>query len=1034
MENAHLYTKWVSDRQLEDVPMPDAQGFFVTGRVSSVLPVLRVYWGDRLPDSVHVLPAPWKPETWQSAGEGLVRFLRADQALDCLDASLGARASKRTLTIAIKRVLRHAWLVAVEDVTEDTLATLQRRVETVRLTRPRRQIRWSRAVRQFPDSLRAWVPPGLDPVHTPESSHAGLTRYLCEGWFVDADGRLRAEPGADVWGPSTRHIPHRLHDAPRRLMLGASLQARAVPLEETEAPDDGVTTRKTHPPGRNLFAAFVMHGGWTHEDALVVSESTARALARSIERRVTIRMPAVAAHIDLANLAVGAPVGYGQVLARAFIDAFALNLRRHDAEELGADDNGWIEVALPEGFAPIPGSVADIQRERMTSPMWREAITFTIRRSAPVGVGDKLSTRHGIKGVVSRVLPDSEMPQVDGVRADIVLSPLGILRRGAMGQLREACGTGQRDLPRSGRIFVMRQRQDADSPERCRVRGPEREGTLAISGRGQRYGEMEFWALMGHGARDVAMELLSAQRSTARWLDWESKIAPGDHRQLATRALNRYLSVAGVQYSKGQLIASPTSHDHEGIDIRSSLAAGADIRDLLEDSERFAQRNGRLVLALGDNIKVRVSKAGVTREISSIQVLPPWLRPSSQTEPHRLTRAYKDLVVALTLFPDDIGRLRRAVRSCVTLALDERHGVGGFLRREVLGRRLTRSARAVIVPRPDLRIDQVAIPSRLADRLFANLNARQQALVLVNRNPTLHRRGVLALRPVVETSAEASAVIGLPLGILRALGADFDGDQATVIALETESALVAAEPLLPGARGLRSDTFRPRRPAFPFSGELVDDAAPEEAALLADDASSQEEWCERHHALLLARLEDLGDGWNHPLVVRALTDEANAALWAGLGEDEWRARASEEMNVIYRSVRRKGRFGGVLRRELYRRRYVDDEQFWGAVQALQAVTERATQAALSTKTGEGTKPFEPSRYFRDPASGASLKSLYRLDPTLDPRSVAEALGDTQEPRGVLAWMVRPEAAELFKASADPASSSPRDPRISWFLE
>jgi len=1039
MNNAQLYAKWIREREVEGVPMPDEQGFFVTGRVSSVLPFLRVYWSDRPSPSAPLSPAPWEPETWLPAGEGVVRFLRADQALDCLQNSLGARTSTQALSLAIKRVLAQAWLLAVEDVTQDALATLKRRVETVRLTKRRRQLRWSRAVRTFPDSLRASLSPGLDAVHTPESSHAGLTRYLCEGWSIDDAGALRAEPGAEMWGPSTRHVPHRLHDAPRRLMLGASLQARAVSLVESESPADWSDADQAPPPGRSLVAALVMHGGWTHEDAIVVSESAARALARPIERSVTIRIPAVAVHVDLGGLTVGSWVDYGQVLARAFVDAFALNLRRHDAAALGADGSGWIEVGLPRAFAPISGSVVDLRSETVRSPLWRESITFTIRRSAPAGVGDKLSTRHGIKGVVSQVLPDDQMPLVDDVRADVVFSPLGIIRRGAMGQMREAGVGGRGGAPRAGRIFVMRQRQDADSPERCRARGPERDGALAVSGRGQRYGEMEFWALMAHGVPDVAMELLSAQRSTARWLDWEAKIAPGNHRQLATHALNRYLSVAGIHYSKGQLIAVSTSHDTEAVDIRRSLTAGANTRDLLEDPERFVQRNGRLVLSLGETVKVRVRPRSdvekrVILEVSHVPVLPPWLRPSSPTEPHRLTRAYKDLIDALTLFPDDTGRLRRAVRSCVNLALDEKLGVGGFLRREVLGRRLTRSARAVIVPRPDLRIDQVAIPSRLADRLFANLDASQRRLVLVNRNPTLHRRGVLALRPVVESSAGTSAVIGLPLGILRALGADFDGDQATVVALETESALGAAERLLPGAEELRVDTFRPGRPAFPFSGELVDDADPREAALLADDAISQEEWCEQHHALLSARLGNLGDGWSHPLVTRALSDEANASLWAGLEEDEWRARAAQEMSVIYRSVRRKGRFGGVLRREFYKRRYVGDKQFWRAVHALQAVTERATQAALSTKTGEGTNPFAPSRYFSDPASGTSVKSLQRLDPTLDARSVAEALGESQEPGGVLAWMAGLEPAKLFEAASKPASCDPRDSRISWFLD
>lgn len=237
---------------------------------------------------------------------------------------------------------------------------------------------------------------------------------------------------------------------------------------------------------------------------------------------------------------------------------------------------------------------------------------------------------------------------------------------------------------------------------------------------------------------------------------------------------------------------------------------------------------------------------------------------------------------------------------------------------------------------------------------------------------------------------------------------------------------------------MRIDPFRPSTPAFPLAGELAESREDcDEAVIAANETSSQEEWCETHHALLQARLAKLGDGWEHPLVAAALADAGNAALWCGLSDEAWRARAVEEMDVIYRSVRRKGRFGGVLRREIYRRTYQNDALFWQAVQALQAVTERATQAALSTKTGKGTKPFPPGRYFREPGLSAAQKMLRQLDPTLDAQSVGKVVGPSQESAGMLAWMARPSMwtlLELLRAEAGDVTDCRNDPRVSWFLK
>ena len=56
-----------------------------------------------------------------------------------------------------------------------------------------------------------------------------------------------------------------------------------------------------------------------------------------------------------------------------------------------------------------------------------------------VVIGDKLAGRHGNKGVISKILPEVDMPHLaDGTPVDIIISPISVLARMNLGQLLEA--------------------------------------------------------------------------------------------------------------------------------------------------------------------------------------------------------------------------------------------------------------------------------------------------------------------------------------------------------------------------------------------------------------------------------------------------------------------------------------------------------------------------------------------------------------------------------------------------------------------
>ena len=181
-----------------------------------------------------------------------------------------------------------------------------------------------------------------------------------------------------------------------------------------------------------------------------------------------------------------------------------------------------------------------------------------------LSVGDKMAGRHGNKGVIARVLPEEDMPRLpDGTPVEIVLNPLGVPSRMNVGQILETHlgwaaqalglyfaspvfdGANEQeikrwlekaDLPRSGKttlydgmtgepfelevtvgyIYMLKLSHLVDDKLHARSIGPyslitqQPLGGKAQFG-GQRFGEMEVWALEAYGAAHILQELLTAK-------------------------------------------------------------------------------------------------------------------------------------------------------------------------------------------------------------------------------------------------------------------------------------------------------------------------------------------------------------------------------------------------------------------------------------------------------------------------------------------------------------------------------------------
>ena len=181
-----------------------------------------------------------------------------------------------------------------------------------------------------------------------------------------------------------------------------------------------------------------------------------------------------------------------------------------------------------------------------------------------ISVGDKLAGRHGNKGVISTILPVEEMPyDKDGVPVDIILTPLGVPSRMNLGQILEMhlglaaqtlgyqavvpsfqgareeeikeelvkagfseTGTVQLFDGRTGEAFdqetaigvmyIMKLHHMVEDKIHMRSIGPYSLITQQplggkAQGGGQRFGEMEVWALEGYGASHILREMLTVK-------------------------------------------------------------------------------------------------------------------------------------------------------------------------------------------------------------------------------------------------------------------------------------------------------------------------------------------------------------------------------------------------------------------------------------------------------------------------------------------------------------------------------------------
>ncbi|CAI8038625.1 DNA-directed RNA polymerase subunit beta [Geodia barretti] len=408
--------------------------------------------------------------------------------------------------------------------------------------------------------------------------------------------------------------------------------------------------------GQNVLVAFMSWEGYNYEDAIIISERLVKddqftsvhiekyeVESRSTklgDEEITRDIPNVGEgnlrDLDERGIIrIGADVGPGDILVgkvtpkgETEMTAEERLLRAIFGEK--SKDVRDTSLRVPHGQRGKVIGVKALSREKRGAeqpgdqlpPDVNEAIRVWVAQTRKISVGDKMAGRHGNKGVVSRILPEEDMPFLsDGTPVDIILNPIGVPSRMNLGQVLEShLGWAARSLNFQALTPVFEGADDnniEDSLARCspptfakfqlfdgrsgeafdqpvavgsiymlklihlvedkihaRSTGPysmitqQPLGGKAQFG-GQRFGEMEVWALEAYSAAHNLQEVLTIKSDDV------------------TGRVNTYESIV-----KGNPITQPGIPESFNVLLKELQSLGLNVR--LEDEEE--QEDGSLGL------------------------------------------------------------------------------------------------------------------------------------------------------------------------------------------------------------------------------------------------------------------------------------------------------------------------------------------------------------------------------------------------------------------------------------------------------
>ncbi|HLS65791.1 MAG TPA: DNA-directed RNA polymerase subunit beta, partial [Pseudogracilibacillus sp.] len=413
--------------------------------------------------------------------------------------------------------------------------------------------------------------------------------------------------------------------------------------------------------GRNVLVAFMTWEGYNYEDAIIMSEKLVKdddftsihieeyeAEARDTKlgpEEITRDIPNVGEDA-LKNLdedgiiRIGAEVKDGDILVgkvtpKGVTELSAEERLLHAIFGEKAREVRDTSLRVPHGAGGIILDVKVFSREAgdELKPGVNQLIRVYIVQKRKISEGDKMAGRHGNKGVISKLLPEEDMPFLpDGTPIDIMLNPLGVPSRMNIGQVFELHlgmaaeklgirvsspvfdGATEEDVwktideagmpedaktilydgrtgePFDNRVavgisYMLKLSHMVDDKLHARSTGPyslvtqQPLGGKAQFG-GQRFGEMEVWALEAYGAAYTLQELLTVKSDdiVGRVKTYES-IVKGEN--VPEPGIPESFKVLIKELQSLGMDVKMLSSDEEEIDLRTLEEDDSDTEDSL---------------------------------------------------------------------------------------------------------------------------------------------------------------------------------------------------------------------------------------------------------------------------------------------------------------------------------------------------------------------------------------------------------------------------------------------------------------------
>lgn len=627
---------------------------------------------------------------------------------------------------------------------------------------------------KVPESFRYQHPSHLgrvDLLEAPESMSMGIVYFMaCDAKY--SPEKLEILPASSnnpqkFLSLSSRSVPFMHHSDSVRAMMGGKNLKQALKVVKSEPPfvKAGVENDLNIDFGVNALVGYLLYHGLNFEDGIVVSQSFAEKMTvkrdeeLKIEDYVFLGYPYT---IDFKNNSIVITDENNKM--KIVYKFFKKNGDRvcpkdklvertmiiQTNEKLISEKTtylydipypGTLKSDLTKALSVIyqaypPEKSTELKKDRKS----KLQIKLLLEVERPLEVGDKLTGRHGNKGVVSRIIPDEKMPYtyINGEKRplDIILSPFGIITRMNLGQLLETQGSmvGINE----GKAFEKVDSDKLKNYKKHRVileNGKETEAVVGFqyfvrldhcvrdklhvisktrisditfqpykgkkNDGGQRIGEMEFWTLFDHNSKNLIG--LFSRTNLKNWKEYEKYI-------------DKFREIFQYETSKNKKAYSIS------IDIKNKKI----------------------------KTRVKITK-GLYNKLNNIRLLS------------------KD----------------------------------SFVRKYMLGRRIHYSGRAVIVPATDIDIEHVYLPidfavafgiikpskKELRELLIGNqgirkklshrateISKQKEIMVLLNRQPSLHLHNIQSFYPLFWEHH----TIGLPIMLCEGFAADFDGDTMAV--------------------------------------------------------------------------------------------------------------------------------------------------------------------------------------------------------------------------------------------------------------